>query len=1500
MSPRKKISRPLRRLILSFQVLFRALIRLIKRSVLWLFRFRPQKLAKKQHKQRRQLTKAGFVLPTATLVLLVVSLLIGGIIVRTGEEAEQSIGEQAQQEIYNAATPAIERGKAKIEFLFRQDNRFPIGIPSEEFINSMMLNDGEKIRKATDSSGSVIDPYTLSDETRLNLNGGGDDNAWSYETDTNGDGTNDTTVKYSITLLTNLDTNGDDEADVTINDANDTKANNLIVRSGPLKAGASNSDATRCQDLATLDSSDGWYMVTGSLFRKNFQINAVVSNNNEANKAVSSLELQQDRDLVTGNKWGAWFRYDLEFTPGPEFNWNGAMHTEGSLLLNNNGGNTTRLRLVSSPASCLYTKEASEITIAENQDPDTGETTFQGQVMRVDTDNYEFGPNNDEVQVDLFPGLNKKPSNGGEKDTLELVLNENANSGEPQDSITPGDGANPAQFMLDPVTLITEGESKARGDDSTNTDVRNSNWDENPIRERIFNDTSPQPYVDDTYRADNRWGPKSQYTEAYPVTSSDNNTNENNNGEPITGGSTKKENLTDIPANVADAKNAGLDGYWERRASVEGMRIIVGQRLNLGNEDGWTPGDSLYPPRPRNNNNTYTNLNDLNLTTTNMTGTTDLHLAAVQSAAVYHWDGYQDEPAACLAMTGHPGNANSTTFNNTTIGGTTYLETDFLNGNGTNGWEFDFYGQAPGSTKDFTNDIDNSSSNLRKALKNLAYFAGDPNGAFPPTQDDNTSGSSNFTHPYPELTMWGDFSNLRRAIDELEESGTSYSDLSLADQTTLQTATCTLGMLAHNLDVERLQFEQDVSSSGLNLQSEGVDFSKLLDGTCSSGNPEIIDPNLYGGGNSGGGNSKGKTCSNALFDGSGWTDDTDNSQSGPNKVPGCGSDPSGFTPGCDEPDVYRLFTANKLLTEAGFSTPEIQDLNALVESIVQGTQIMRDRTNGFARGGPATVPSTISGNNFPYDPTTGLAGPKKVAKQNNVYIRTGCDPDIFGEVTAKGAGKGSNDRAQVGLALVYCRDTLEPQYPSLFYLFPVNNHDHDGASSAGNKQPTDEAYINNSDNYISDSSVNGSYTYDTLSSADISNLALNPRSFNSFVLPTSNSNTGTGNQITTPGGNNRFVSVLDKAIYNDREGMDVRVLDIDLDLLRSNQTGNTENDYWLPTGAPRRNAGIVYAFREDALREDGIARPRNGDWSDCGDEESLTGIDPTTGTATGSPGPGNNCRMLPGKPQDPPLNSDTGISAKAVDGYADPDRRPYGFRLKNGNDLSRSNSDGTGVSFITDQPVYIQGDFNLHQKDNNALSEFNDESKPFYDRKDLNKDFATVSADQWRPTEIIADGITLLSKDFDDQATTNDVNPNPSGDLEINSILVSALSPSLPDQYNGGIHNFPRFLEDWGGTVTIGGAFIQLNFSQYATGPFDQENTDSSNPSDLSDGVKIPYYSPPTRNWGYDVGLQYQPPGPVAERFVSRPTLRTETYRELSADDPYIKNLLNAKSNSSN
>jgi hypothetical protein len=129
----------------------------------------------------------------------------------------------------------------------------------------------------------------------------------------------------------------------------------------------------------------------------------------------------------------------------------------------------------------------------------------------------------------------------------------------------------------------------------------------------------------------------------------------------------------------------------------------------------------------------------------------------------------------------------------------------------------------------------------------------------------------------------------------------------------------------------------------------------------------------------------------------------------------------------------------------------------------------------------------------------------------------------------------------------------------------------------------------------------------------------------------------------------------------------------------------------------------------------------------------------------------------------------------------------------------------------------------------------------------------------------------------------------------MNLIMVSGLVPSRQGQSYGGLHNFPRFIENWGGDdLFISGAFLQLNFSTYATAPFDQEAWQPGAPAPVSGSGGnewIPYYSPPNRRWGYDVGLQYAPAGPVAQRFQFAEDIRSEFYSEPPANDPYIRNL---------
>jgi hypothetical protein len=145
-----------------------------------------------------------------------------------------------------------------------------------------------------------------------------------------------------------------------------------------------------------------------------------------------------------------------------------------------------------------------------------------------------------------------------------------------------------------------------------------------------------------------------------------------------------------------------------------------------------------------------------------------------------------------------------------------------------------------------------------------------------------------------------------------------------------------------------------------------------------------------------------------------------------------------------------------------------------------------------------------------------------------------------------------------------------------------------------------------------------------------------------------------------------------------------------------------------------------------------------------------------------------------------------------------------------------------------------------------------------------------------------------------DNSRKNDLSePN---SLRLNSIIVSGIVPSRPGQSYGGLHNFPRMLEKWGSGTNqfyFSGSFLQLFFSNYATGPWDSEGWEPNENIDLT-GEKIPHYNPPKRLWGYDVALQLAPAGPAAARFAAPSSTRSEFYTEPPKSDPYIVRLCDA------
>ncbi len=1655
---------------------------------------------------RRPASQAGFVLPTTILLLLIVVLTVGAIGYRTFTRSQQAIIDRQQQVVSNAATPVIDRAKSKIEFLLdsRKDERGG-GVPSGDQLVAMMTNDGLPVNGTTVAKFPVdgsFDPYTFVGEDRIDIGGttgapdGRRDNAWRYKVDLNGDGNEDGPedgwAVYSIIFQTPLpNATGNDSLRNAQTPGWQSRASKLFIRNAPLSN--TNQTTNVCQRNVVAGGTErqtqeaGWFVDQRDTtkIRKNFQVDAYVVPNNPSG-TVATLEFQQDREATRGFKWAAWFRNDLEIFPGPQFNWNGAMHSEGNIIVG--GGNTFRGFLVSSPESCINDKAASDITtrLIEFTDSKPDYPGFRGRFITgtVRDDNFNGTPN-----FDLTVGGARRENQGMPAGSDSI----NNNPG----NLTPTD------FALDPVALQTQGLTLPRNPaikPATNIDGGWANRDFNSQGNgRLVNITeNTTPNLDDTFRADNRWGPRPTWgPDNLPIGVTDKATAGTaataKIGEPILGVAL----LTGSdPAPGVDSDTVGLDGYWERRARIDGLRLVVGQRLELGDPAGWGgPGSAqgnrisndFEPLMPWPGNCTSGD----RCNEERQRKTLWDNLASVQATAVYHNSAdktaaARDFPDACLVTTVHPGTPTtldrSATFENLafglpadTIPGYTdrpspAVISDFLRGRGTNGWEF----EIPTAS-----EFSNVNSNTMKALRNLANYAGDPKGGAPSFRPNQELGSRGNVHPYPSMAMWGDYSMLRQVL-RLLDGGTSYDLLSPADKTTLHTAACTMGMLAYNLDyLEKFSVQTAPDTDKPIL----IPFLGVTDRTLAGSNTLTVTRALVA---TNPGYASGLRGQMRVIDhiakGLLNTTATDAANSVSfqaiplaQRPPATfvasladltpvGTNPNGMNfmvwdaTRSNNPETYvRLLErwrdeiGNHTLLSAAQKDAMRLSLNqsiALAQLIIAKEQVARDRTWGF--WGQYGTNAEVRGDAYSFAPLGNCGVPTK----DPTTEVPGWVADPAGQVTLKTlAGTDAVNEAKVWPDPLHRFCSNRPRYPILYSLFPAPPS---GTNQALASLTLENAYTQTTgftghqdlsdpgqDRKVRDretsSATNRRFIIDENSGVTYTvvrpqGIALKPRTLNrlgitlgggnatNWVLPNENGNPTTG---TTPNssnfnlikicdgtgasrcsepqnssttfqrpGNGSLVRVAfkDTAFYNGRELMPVRALNLDLDLMSRTAIGT---DWWLPKKA------LVYAFREDAVSEGQIVRPNQASWGDCNTNDKLA-----SATCIMNTHDRTAYRSI-----DPPINSNNFITSKPVDYYADPDRRPHGFRLIQGRALNRAGDEGLGLSFITDDVAYVQGDFNLHQDaGGNALEEFTQKIAAnygnFYSRTTPDTSFAEITKDRWRPSEVVADAVTLLSSNFCDgsiedglsnlrqttlpnwlqnrygcaqtnrssyfnqprastivanDATTRGVTwsranvadsfpgavrtaasahsidegespifisrsgqpvhwndsagtaVNYSGTYveareigngkgttdaipsRMNMIMVSNLVASRRGQAYGGLHNFPRFNENWtGDDLFMSGAFLQLNFSSYGTAPFDQENWQVTSAAPTTGGGAnewIAYYSPPNRRWGYDPALKYGKTSPVAARFQFSENTRSEFYNEPAANDPYIRNL---------
>jgi len=330
---------------------------------------------------RRGQATRGFVLPTVTMVLLVVALLTTAMVLRSFDRSKNAQNFRLNEATLNAAAPALDRARAKIEELFN-DPTLPRGSPTDEALLGAMTNQRYRFGDETplklvfdvdgkegigeedpDTAGSVVE----NQETVTT--------AWKFPVDTDNNGKFDTFTLYGILFRSPLrDKNGEFKR----------RRNPLEARTPPLIDDSQR--GRQCESSVTtsarLVGNSGWYS-SGNQIKKVIFVYAAnvpitdLTDLSTANyetfsggrKGFSALEYQQDRSRIPLNNNAVVYRDDLAIFPGTRLNLNGRVVANSNLLIGNlrdNKNADVRLFLVSSPASCYYEEEMSKVIVGGN------------------------------------------------------------------------------------------------------------------------------------------------------------------------------------------------------------------------------------------------------------------------------------------------------------------------------------------------------------------------------------------------------------------------------------------------------------------------------------------------------------------------------------------------------------------------------------------------------------------------------------------------------------------------------------------------------------------------------------------------------------------------------------------------------------------------------------------------------------------------------------------------------------------------------------------------------------------------------------------------------------------------------------------------------------------------------------------------------------------------------------------------------------------------------
>jgi type II secretory pathway pseudopilin PulG len=371
MSSKRRLVKAIKILSRSFSKFSKKYLTAINKLINWLLR------TLFISRRRRESANAGFVLPTVAMVALVVVLLTTAILFRSFDRSKNASNVRVNQAVLNAAAPAIDRARAKLDALF-EDPTLPRGTPSDSALydaikkDKYRLGDETRLKLAYDLNGTTgIESSTANLENDETLK-----TAWKFAVDTDNNGKKDTYTLYGIYFRSPT-------RNTTTGQFN-RKRNPLEARTPPMDNANTNTNCPSAIGFSSLVGNSSWYKLQSGNLGKSFfvyTVNVPITKSaydalpaNEktgfepyaSNKGFAALEFQQDRSRVPIAYNAVWSEHDLEITPGAALALNGRIHTNGNLLIGGGGSGSIELRQVSSKSSCFYNQENGQITVGGN------------------------------------------------------------------------------------------------------------------------------------------------------------------------------------------------------------------------------------------------------------------------------------------------------------------------------------------------------------------------------------------------------------------------------------------------------------------------------------------------------------------------------------------------------------------------------------------------------------------------------------------------------------------------------------------------------------------------------------------------------------------------------------------------------------------------------------------------------------------------------------------------------------------------------------------------------------------------------------------------------------------------------------------------------------------------------------------------------------------------------------------------------------------------------